>query len=261
MTGATALRNAASAAAAGGAGGRALPFVPYVSTVSRTNACQPASPGARRLTTAVAQLRALSKSDLSSRRRLRPARTPRHSARLIFLHACARRLTTEAVGELRALIDSDLSSSAAVAGAMGAMVLRVLQAVAELIREPKPRHAGPRAAGAAGAASPAQGWGQGAPVRAAPAGASGPLPSMVGGRLVCWFGLWLRGACRCCLMRGRSQEAATRGWFFCRCAMHLKSAHVVYLPEIYLVSRQVSCFFLHITFSLPYWGCFKSRPF
>ena len=150
------------------------------------------------------------------------------------------------MGELRALIDSDLSSSAAVAagaGAMGAMVLRVLQAVAELIREPKPRHAGPRAAGAAGAANPAQGWGQEAPVRAAPAGASGPLPSMVGGRLICWFGLWLRGACCCFLMRGRSQEPATRGWFLGQCAMHLESVRTIYLPEFYSVSRQVSCFF------------------
>lgn len=147
----------------------------------------------------MAQLRAPSESDPSSSAAVTTSAdaTALRSPDLA-MHACARRLTTEAVGELRALIDSDLSSSAAVAagaGAMGAMVLRVLQAVAELIREPKPRPARPRAAGAAGAAHPAQGWGQEAPVRAAPAGASGPLPATVGARWVCWFSLWLRGTC------------------------------------------------------------------
>lgn len=98
----------------------------------------------------------------------------------------------EAVGELRALIDSDLSSSAAVAagaGAMGAMVLRVLQAVAELIREPMApaqRRTGLRAAGAGGVAFPGQGSGQEAAARGSSAGAPGPAdgPSRPGSSTV-----------------------------------------------------------------------------
>ncbi|KAK9821448.1 hypothetical protein WJX81_000342 [Elliptochloris bilobata] len=108
---------------------------------------------------------------------------------LAELEAQLRRLTSQAVSELRALIASDLSSSAAVAagaGAVGAMVLRVLQAVADLIRDPASQAPKQGPAGGGAGQGSVQGLDQGGARPGREAGGRAPSagPSrMVGGPL------------------------------------------------------------------------------